>query len=287
MTFVNRAKFVSVLLFAATLLLGVPAFGQMAELSGEYSNLNHEDARERAGGPPLGDYLGIPLNEAGLFRADANDTSDWGLPEFGCRPHSAPYQWRSASGVQIRKEVDPVSRELRALHFQWSRAVDRPIYMDGRPHPDEYGLHTWAGFSTGRFIGNILEITTTHLKESYMRRNGAYFSDKATMKEYMYRRGDYLTLVMILTDPVYLAEPFVQTTNYRYNPNILLQFYPCTVIDEGLTDRRVPHFLPGTNPYLTEWMKGDNIPETIPRGGVETMYPEFRKSDKMRQSSNN
>jgi hypothetical protein len=266
------------------MLYGAPAFGQMAEFSGEYSNVNHEDARERAGGPPLGDYLGIPLNDVGLFRADANDTSDWGLPEFGCRPHPAPYQWRAAGGVQIRKEVDPVSRELRALHFQWSRSVDRPVYMDGRPHPDEYGQHGWSGFSTGKFVGNILEVTTTHLKESYMRRNGAYFSDKATMKEYIYKRGDYLTIVMVLTDPVYLSEPFITTTNYRYNPNVLLEFYPCTVIDEGLTDRRVPHFLPGANPYLTEWMKKDNIPEDIPRGGAQTMYPEFRK--KMPRPSN-
>jgi len=277
MTVVNRTKLVSAVLFSVLMLYGAPAFGQMAEFSGEYSNINHEDARERAGGPPLGDYLGIPLNEVGLFRADANDTSDWGLPEFGCRPHPAPYQWRAAGGVQIRKEVDPVSRELRALHFQWSRSVDRPVYMDGRPHPDEYAQHGWSGFSTGKFVGNILEITTTHLKESYMRRNGAYFSDKATMKEYIYKRGDYLTIVMVLTDPVYLSEPFITTTNYRSNPNILLEFYPCTVIDEGLTDRRVPHFLPGANPYLTEWMKKDNIPEDIPRGGAQTMYPEFRK----------
>jgi hypothetical protein len=276
MNWVRRAKRVGVLLSAVMLLSGVSAFAQMAELSGEYSNINHEDSRERAGGPPLGDYLGIPLNEAGMRRADANDTSDWGLPEFGCRPHPGPYQWRAAGGVQIRKEVDPVSRDLVALHFQWSRSMDRPIYMDGRPHPDEYAQHGWSGFSTGKFVGDILEITTTHLKESYMRRNGAYFSDRATMKEYIYRRGDYLTVVMILTDPVYLSEPFIQTTNYRYNPKALLEFYPCTVIDEGLTDRRVPHFLPGANPYLTEWMEKDNIPAEAARGGAETMYPEYR-----------
>ena len=80
-------KCLGVLLFTATILYGIPAFGQTADLSGEYANLTHEDAMERAGGPPLGDYLGIPLNEAGRMRADANDVADWGLPEFGCRPH--------------------------------------------------------------------------------------------------------------------------------------------------------------------------------------------------------
>src|SRR5262250_1670704 len=115
----TRTARLCILAFAIALVSGVQAFGQIADLSGEYANLTHEDAMERAGGPPLGDYLGIPLNEAGRMRADANDVADWGLPEFGCRPHPGPYQWRAAGGVQIRKEIDPVSRELVAYHIQW------------------------------------------------------------------------------------------------------------------------------------------------------------------------
>jgi hypothetical protein len=119
-----------------------------------------------------------------------------------------------------------------------------------------------------------------------MKRNGAYFSDRATMKEYIYRRGDILTVVMVLTDPVYLSEPLIQTTNYRFAPNMLMEFYPCTVIDEGLSDRRVPHFLPGTNPFLTEWMEPSNIPADTVRGGAETMYPEFRRRMSKTPSNN-
>src|SRR5437773_6966985 len=37
----------------------------------------------------------------------------------------------------------------------------------------------------------------SHLKGSYLRRNGASFSDRATMIEYLTRHGDYLTVVMI------------------------------------------------------------------------------------------
>src|SRR5215813_3107539 len=50
MTSVNRAKCLGVLLFAVAMLYGVEAFGQTADLSGEYANLTHEDAMERAGG---------------------------------------------------------------------------------------------------------------------------------------------------------------------------------------------------------------------------------------------
>jgi hypothetical protein len=284
MTRVNHAKRLGVLLVAVTILYGIPAFGQTADLVGEYANLSHEDAMERAGGPPLGDYMGIPLTEAGRMRAQSNDEAIWGLPEFSCRPHPGPYQWRAAGGVQIRKEIDPVTRELTAFHLNWQRSLDRIIYMDGRPHPDDYGAHSWSGFSTGEFIGNILKVTTTHLKESYLKRNGVMFSDKASMTEYIYRRGDYLTVLMLLEDPYYLTEPWVQSTNYRWAPNTQMEIFPCTVIDEGLTNRQVPHFLPGTNPYLLEFTGPNNIPPEAAKGGAETMYPEYRL--KLKKSSN-
>ena len=53
---------------AAALLLAVacatPAFAQ-ADFSGHWAPLFHEDRPERLPGPELGDYLGIPLSEAG------------------------------------------------------------------------------------------------------------------------------------------------------------------------------------------------------------------------------
>jgi len=60
---------------------------------------------------------------------------------------------------------------------------------------------------------------------------------------------------------------------------------PCTVIDEGLTTRNVPHYLPGANPYLTEFTAASGIPPEAARGGAETMYPEYRL--KMKKRSNN
>ena len=39
----------------------------------------------------------------------------------------------------------------------------------------------------------------------------------------------------------------------------------------------VPHYLPGTNPFVNELTKLYNIPVEAARGGAETMYPEYRK----------
>ena len=58
----------------AALLTGSQAFGQI-DLSGDWTNLYHEDAPERGPGPDIGDYLGLPINEAARLRADSWNAS--------------------------------------------------------------------------------------------------------------------------------------------------------------------------------------------------------------------
>ena len=257
-------------------LTSTPAFAQV-DFSGEWAPRHHEDQPERAPGPELGDYLGIPINAAARMRADTWDASIQTLTEWQCRPHSADYIWRGPSQLKISKEVDPISRETVVIHAEWMRSVDRPIYMDGRPHPPENAPHTWAGFSTGRWNGNVLTVTTTHLKEGYLRRNGLPRSDKATLTEHWIRNGDILTAVVIMNDPVYLTEPFIRTSDYELALNQQVPPYPCGVVQE--VDRpkgAVPHWLPGTNPYLQEFGRRFGIPFEAVAGGAETMYPEYR-----------
>jgi hypothetical protein len=264
---------VVVMLVAAS---AVPAFAQ-TDFSGEWAPRFWEDQPERVPGPELGDYLGIPINDAARLRAAAWEASIQTLPEWQCRPHSADYIWRGPSNLKITKEVDPVSRETVAFHAEWLRSVDRPVYLDNRPHPSPNAPHTWAGFSTAKWEGDMLTIVTTHLKEGYLRRNGLPRSDKATLTEHWIRNGDFLTVMTMVNDPVYLTEPFVRTTDYELNVNQQIPPYPCGVVQE--IDRakgEVPHYLPGTNPYLTEFATKHNIPVDATRGGAETMYPEFR-----------
>jgi len=163
---------------------------QTTDFSGEWTEIPHEIGFTAE----LYDYSGLPVNAAGRMRFDTGDISDWSIPEFVCRPHPGVYNWFYGGGNRITKEIDPVTRELTAYHVQFFRAPDRPIYMDGRPHPPEWAPHTWAGFSTGKFDGNTLVITTTHLKESYIRANTALFSEKSTVTEYIVLDGDIMTV---------------------------------------------------------------------------------------------
>src|SRR3954452_14415414 len=108
-----------------------PAFAQ-TDFSGEWAPRFWEDQPERVPGPELGDYLGIPINDAARLRAAAWEASIQTLPEWQCRPHSADYIWRGPSPLWITKEVDPISREISAFHLEYLRSVDRAVYLYDR-----------------------------------------------------------------------------------------------------------------------------------------------------------
>jgi hypothetical protein len=91
------------------------------------------------------------------------------------------------------------------------------------------------------------------------------------MMEYLTRHGNYMVVTMIVTDPVWLEEPFIQTTHYELDVHTQLAYYPCTVAEENISTA-VPHFLPGQNPNLM----ADDIPPEAARGGSATIYPEYR-----------
>jgi hypothetical protein len=247
------------------------------DFSGEWAPRFHEDEPERVPGPELGDFLGIPISDAARLRALSWEASVQTLPEWQCRPHSADYIWRGPSPLRIWKEVDPVSRQVVAWHAEWLRSVDRAIYMDGRPHPSPNAPHTWAGFSTGRWDGDILTIKTTHLKEGYLRRNGLPRSDVATLTEHWTLRGDVLTVAAIVTDPVYLTEPFIRTTDYELDLHQWVPPYPCQVVEEVDRPRGVvPNTLPGVSTANADFAKRCGLPVEATRGGAGTMYPDFR-----------
>jgi hypothetical protein len=273
---VNRFRLVGFLVLAATVLFSVPVFAQI-DFSGEWAPRFYEDQPERVPGPELGDYLGLPINDAARERADTWAASIQSLPEWQCRPHSADYIWRGPSQLRITKEVDPVTRQITAFHAEWLRSVDNIYYLDGRPHPSENAPHTWGGFATAKWDGDMLTITVTHLKEGYVRRNGVPRSDLATVTEHWVRHGNWLTVVTVVNDPVYLTEPFVRSTDYELDEHQLVAPYPCDVVEEVERGKNVvPHFLPGTNPSLKEFAETHQLPQEATRGGAATMYPEYQ-----------
>ena len=220
-----RKAFVRALVAALPLSV-VPAFAQFAgsmnaspglDLSGNWAPmLQFEDSLERGAGPELVNYAGLPITDGARQFALAWDASRITLPEHQCRVHVVSYIYRGPLNLRIWEEKDPQSqrvisiRQYISTYEQW-----RTIWMDGRPHPSPNAAHTFMGFSTGKWEGDVLTVYTTHIKQGWIRRNGLPQSDQATVTEHFIRHGDLMTHVMILTDPVYLTEPLIKTEDFR------------------------------------------------------------------------
>lgn len=267
---------VSRLLMLAT-VVAAPLLAQR-DLTGEWAPRFHEDQPERIPGPEIGDYLGLPINDAARLRGDSWDASLLTLPEHQCKPHPADYGPRGPANLRFWKDIDRDTQQVTAYHTHISwQAPERTIYMDGRAHPPEYAPHTWQGFSTGKWEGDMLTVTTTHLKNGWIRRNGIPRSEKAVLTEHWIRHDNTLTLVSIVNDPVYLTEPFIRTTDWQLDPDQIIAPYPCeSVVEIDRPLGAVPHHLPGANTFLKEFPQKHGIPEQATRGGAETMYPEYK-----------
>jgi glyoxylase-like metal-dependent hydrolase (beta-lactamase superfamily II) len=249
------------------------------DLTGTWRWVNHEDERDRNPGAFPGDYRGLPLNDAARMRADTYDEEVNSTSSLlQCRPRTPGYQPKGLDPMRIDKSVDPLTRQLVAYRISYEKTPgERVIWLDGRPSPSAYALHSWDGFSTGRFRGDTLEITTTHIKESYVRRNGVATSFRATVVEQLSLEEPYLEVTFTVIDPDYLTEPLVRSATYMRAPTLQLPPYPCQPEDYQPGEKyRVPHYLPGENPYLTESGFKYKTPQEGVRGGAETLYPEWR-----------
>ena len=264
----------------AIIAMQIAAAGRVSaetDLSGEWVPRYHEDLPERIPGPALGEYHGIPLNDAARRRAESWSASMLSVLEHQCVPHPADYATRGPSHMRISKEIDRRTQAVVAIRLHISAwANERTIWLDGRTHPPPYAAHTWQGFSTGVWNGNVLTVTTTHLKPAFVRRNGVPRSEGAVLREHFIRHGNTLTHVSVVQDPAYLTEPFIRSQNWVLSPYQVIAPYPCDPAEESSLPRHaVPHYLPGQNPYLREYAERYRLPLDGVRGGAGTMYPEF------------
>ena len=246
-----------------------------------------EDFNDRGSGPEIGDFMGLPLNEAGVRKAESYSGSWLSVPEHQCTPHPAAYQLWGPNTLVVTSEYDRVRRVTEAIRLDGTFGIDRVVWMDGRPHPSPEALHTFNGFSTGRWDGDSLVVETTHMKPGWLRRNGTPTSERAKMIEHFTRLDDYLLVTTIVDDPVYFSEPFVRTTEYLptarpapalgdpFTRNDGPIFYKCFPAEETTAGKYyVPHYLPGENELLDEFSEKDGVPRWAMAAGSVTMYPE-------------
>jgi hypothetical protein len=278
-TWNTSPKTIGLLFGLMACLAAVPAHAQ-ADFIGNWAPLYHEDFPERIPGPELGDYAGIPLNEAGRLRADSWDADRISVvAEYQCRPHGGDYMMRGLANMRVDAVLDPVTQRVVAIKIRMNfQEMERTIWLDGRARPSANAPHTFSGFSTGAWQDNVLNVYTTHLKDNYIRRNGIPASDKRTFTEHWVRHGNYLTVQVVITDPVFLTEPLVRSQTWMLDPTQQMGRDVCETVPEvPKAADVVPNHLPGTNPFLREVADWYGLPAAATRGGPETMYPEYRK----------
>ena len=260
----------------ASVLAATPALAQ-SDIIGEWGARTHEDNPERGEGPDIGEFQGSSVNAANIARAETWSASILTVPEHQCFPHPADYQ-NNFTGVRILKDVDPLTQQTIAYqtNIGWMNP-NRRIWMDGRPHPGPNALHTWEGFSTGKWEGDTLVVDTSHLKVGYIKRNGLVRSETAKVREYFTRTGEVLTWTVVVYDPRYLTEPMIRNRDFYMDPGYQVTVYPCsTDIEVVRAEGEIPHYLPGTNPDLREYAEEHNLPYEATRTGAESMYPEYQ-----------
>lgn len=265
-----------IMAFALALLPASSLFAEV-NLSGGWGFRFHEDYNDRWPGPRSGDYLGLSLNAAARMKADSWSASLISLPERQCIPHPADYGTRGPANMVWWSEVNPDSQQVVAWKFRVSwMGTERTIWMDGRPHPPEYAQHTRQGFSTGKWEGDTLVVTTSHLKMGYLRRNGVPRSDKATLREHWMSNGPHLTLATIVYDPVYLEAPQIFTSNFVQDTGFNRTPAFCNAAIEVVRGKgEIPAYFPWANPDLNELAVETGLPIEAVRGGVATTFPEY------------
>ena len=255
------------------------------DIAGEWAVTTNEDQPHRAPGAELGDYTGLPINDAARQKADHWDASILSQPERQAQAHPVQYHMRGPGpNLRIIKLLNPVTQ----VHFAYTMAghfgrADRLIYVDGRNHPSDYSEHTWDGFSTGEWDADgHFNVVTTHMKYGVINRNGVPASPLAVLREQFSRHGLYMVSLFLVDDPIYVEEPLARSQTWTWAPEQNLEIGAAFEPVDELGDRPlgwVPHWPLGTRP--TEYGMMHNLPFAATRGGRESTYPEYM--DKIKQ----
>jgi hypothetical protein len=207
--------------------------------SGYWVPLITEDWRFRMLTPPKGDYASVPLNNEGRRAADT-----WDLAKD------------DASGIQCKAYgVGSITRQPGRLHITWDNDTTlkmeydagqqtRILHFDKAQPPTE---KTWQGYSVAEWdvppagggargavpsTRGALKISTTGMREGYLRKNGVPYSENAIVSEYIDRLGPepdgavYLLIRTTVDDPKYLTQPFVTSTHFRLEADGAAKWHP-------------------------------------------------------------
>lgn|SRR6185437_11615139 len=196
------------------------------DLTGYWTSLITFDWRFRMVTPPPGDHEAVPLTAAGIEIMNAWDPAKDTAAGEQCKSYGAPIIMRVPGHLHVswqddqtmKMEID-TGQQTRLFHF--ARSADGR----GAPSLQGYSVASWDQQGRGGKKWGQLKVTTTDLTPGYIRKNGIPYSDKTSVLEYFdlmpqqYQGETIMTVTSVVTDPVYLFQPFTTNDIFRKLPS--------------------------------------------------------------------
>ena len=155
------------------------------------------------------------------IRAENTPESD---PKFlNCQPYGFVREVTNPLPMQIVRDGD----HLLFRYEEW--AMLRPVYMDGRAHP-QFRTPTLLGHSVGRIEDGVLVIETERVTPDRVSdaTNIGHSGELTAVERYVVRDDPRrLELTLTLEDPVTMTEPLVVTKTWLATPETELVIDTC------------------------------------------------------------
>jgi len=229
------------------------------DLTGYWVAVVSEDWRHRMMTPKKGDFESLPaLTAEGRRVADAWDLDKDNAAGLQCKAFGVGGIVRQPGRLHITWQDDNTLKaefdagtQTRLFHFDGSAPTGEKTWQ-GHSTAEWEGPSVGRGGAPGRGAGapavvapggegrgqrggpapsssinqgGSLKIVTRNFREGYLRKNGAAYSEDASITEYFHRlpsdpgADTFLLVITVVDDPKYLTQPFYTSTQFKLEPN--------------------------------------------------------------------
>ena len=195
-----------------------PKQGAPIDLTGYWVSPVIEDWKFRMVTPNKGEFGGLPLNPAGRKLGESWDPAKDEAAGEQCRAYGAASIMRLPGRLHITWQDDTT------LQVETDTGTQTRVFRFGAT-PAAAGEPTWQGTSLAQWNipGRSLNVVTTNLRPGYVRKNGAPYSNRATVTEYwelrtLPNKDQWMTVVTKVDDPAYFTRPYITSSDFKKLP---------------------------------------------------------------------
>jgi hypothetical protein len=194
-----------------------PRQGAPIDLTGYWVSPIIEDWKYRMVTPAKGVFDAVPLSPEGRKVGESWDPARDEAAGEQCRAYGAGGIMRLPGRLRISWQDDTT------LKVETDTGTQTRLLRFGNPPPP--AEPSWQGHSVAQWnaAARNLSVVTTHLRPGYVRKNGAPYSDRATVTEYWnlntLPNGDqWLTVITRVEDPLYFTRPYTTSSDFKKLP---------------------------------------------------------------------